>query len=400
MAAPNHILVPLDLSPLGETKLPTAEEYARALGADVLLLHVLPAGLSTLITDRRLPARRVATIEAGQDVSPEETRARTYLDAIASRLRAAGIVARALVRGGPVAATILAVAREERARLIIIGSDVREGLSQMLPGGIAEAIIRGAPCPVLLIRPEPEAGTTPPSVRSFAEDATRAGLVAPRTLGLRPVDVARIIGSIGRSGELGEDFRPLRPKLAEQQRYDRVVAAASQGTPLPPIELYKLGYGYYVVDGHRRVAAAKQLGQSEIAASVTEFVPANDPSAQRLFAARRTFEGATGLTRVGASLPETYDRMRDTIGDFAARHDLPDLREAAELWYAREYRPLIGRIRSLRLHQSFPGARSADVLVQLLDHRRAEAVRQGREPSWDEALRSFAAAPRIGNAAT
>jgi hypothetical protein len=252
---------------------------------------------------------------------------------------------------------------------------------------------------VLLIRPAPEAGVTAPAVRPFAEDATRAGLVAPRTLGVRPVDVARIIGSIGRAGELGEDFRPSRPNRAEQQRYERVVAAAAQGAPLPPIELYKLGYGYYVVDGHRRVAAAKELGQSEIDASVTEFVPANDPSAQRLFAARRTFEGTTGLTRVGAALPETYGRLRETIEDFAARQGISDLREAAELWYAREYRPLIGHLRSLRLHRSFPGARSADVLVQLLDHRRAEAARQGRELSWVEALRSFAATPRTASAA-
>jgi len=38
------------------------------------------------------------------------------------------------------------------------------------------------------------------------------------------------------------------------------------GKPLPPVVLYKLGYGYYVLDGNHRVAAAKQLGQLEIEA--------------------------------------------------------------------------------------------------------------------------------------
>ena len=68
-----------------------------------------------------------------------------------------------------------------------------------------------------------------------------------------------------------------------------------------PIDVYKLGYGYYVVDGHRRVAAHKELGYDDIAANVTEYLPATDTDAQQLFTARRNFERATGLTSVGAA---------------------------------------------------------------------------------------------------
>jgi hypothetical protein len=49
---------------------------------------------------------------------------------------------------------------------------------------------------------------------------------------------------------------------------------ARRGTVLPPIELYKLGDRYYVVDGHHRVAASLSLGQLEIDAIVTEYTPA------------------------------------------------------------------------------------------------------------------------------
>jgi hypothetical protein len=44
------------------------------------------------------------------------------------------------------------------------------------------------------------------------------------------------------------------------------------GKSLPAVDLYQLGFGYYVVDGHHRVAAARQLGQLEIEANVVEFV--------------------------------------------------------------------------------------------------------------------------------
>ena len=43
-AQPRTILVPLDLTPAGEVKISVAEEYARALCADVILMHVLRPG--------------------------------------------------------------------------------------------------------------------------------------------------------------------------------------------------------------------------------------------------------------------------------------------------------------------------------------------------------------------
>src|SRR5262245_48288724 len=111
---PRRILAPLDNSPFSETKLPVIEEYGRALEAEVILLHVLP--------ERRMPeltlARRPEIAEEGS-VSPEEARARTFLDTSASRLRAAGVAASPMVMAGPVAETILDVARRAEVTLII-----------------------------------------------------------------------------------------------------------------------------------------------------------------------------------------------------------------------------------------------------------------------------------------
>src|SRR5579859_3429083 len=84
------ILVPLDMTPAGEVKVPVAETYARALEADVLLLHVLRPG----------------TLDPA-NVSSDEALARTYLDTFGARLRSAGISAEGVIRAGPPAATIL-----------------------------------------------------------------------------------------------------------------------------------------------------------------------------------------------------------------------------------------------------------------------------------------------------
>jgi ParB-like chromosome segregation protein Spo0J len=48
--------------------------------------------------------------------------------------------------------------------------------------------------------------------------------------------------------------------------------ALREGSELPPIEVYRLHGRYYVADGHHRVAAARALGETSIAAYVTEIL--------------------------------------------------------------------------------------------------------------------------------
>ena len=140
-------------------------------------------------------------------------------------------------------------------------------------------------------------------VRSFSAHMEVHSQVRRRHVGAVTVPVSQIVGSVGRARELGSDFLPLRGiwgmsradaryrwvrKAMEQagsfdlDQIHRVTGRycshgeydARRGTVLPPIELYKLGDRYYVVDGHHRVAAALSLGQVEMDAIVTEYMPA------------------------------------------------------------------------------------------------------------------------------
>jgi hypothetical protein len=154
--------------------------------------------------------------------------------------------------------------------------------------------------------------------------------------------------------------------------------------------LYKLGFGYYVLDGHHRVAAARLLGQVEIDANVTEFVPMADPQAARTFAARRAFEHSTGLVGIGAARSETYDQLSGMISDFGRAHGIEDYREAARRWYGDVFRPLWERVRQRRLRQYFPGERPADVVARV-GAWRAAAERQDHPADWEAALDRFAA---------
>lgn len=369
VTAIERILVPLDLNRLSEAKIPYAEAQARAFGAEIILLHVLPSGAMV-----------------GDETSSAEAQARTYLDAISARLRAEGISARPVVRYGHPVDVILTEATTQDIDLLVLGTNIRSGFSRLLLGSIAGELVTKAPCPVMLVRPSASQAETVHPVRNFADDAARSGPVAPRSLGIRTVEVARIVGSVGRATELDESFRSVSHRREEEHRYQRILALTRDGAALPPVVLYKLGYGYYVLDGNHRVAAAKELGQLELDALVTEFVPLGDPQSQRVFAERRAFERATGLLRIGAVLPGQYPRLEEMIRAFAANRGLDDLRDGAKRWETEVYRPVARRIRALRLTQRFPGERTADVFTRIAACREERSATDGQPIDWETAI--------------
>jgi nucleotide-binding universal stress UspA family protein len=368
---PRTILVPLDLTGIGEVKIPVAEEYARAFGADVLLLHVLPPGAVD-------PA----------NVLPSEAVARTYLDTVGARLRGAGIQAEGVLRTGPPAATIVQEALIHDVRLIVLGTNVRPTLSSVVLGSVADQVARAAPCPVLFVHPEEfDKVKARNQLRCFAEDAERAGPLTQRNLGVRTIEVARIVGSVDRCNELGLDFRPppRRRRKHDEDRFARIREGVERNASLPAIDVYKLGFGYYVLDGHHRVAAALHNGQVEMDANVVEYVPVADEQATERFAARRAFERATGLTEVGAARPDSYRILLDAIEQYCQTQGLDDLPRAATRWFTEVFHPLWQTIRARELTAAFPGDRSADLIARLTAWRAAEAP----DLDWVDALDRF-----------
>lgn len=82
-----------------------------------------------------------------------EEAALAYLDRVQVRLQASGLLTEAHVTmaGQPVA-SILALAEEKDATLIAMSTSGRGGAARLLLGSVADKVIRGASCPVLLSR--------------------------------------------------------------------------------------------------------------------------------------------------------------------------------------------------------------------------------------------------------
>ncbi len=94
--------------------------------------------------------------------------------------------------------------------------------------------------------------------------------------GTRTVPVARIRGSVGRWSEFDRDFMPARASVGE--RWKRIDRAFHRAEDLPPVELYKLGEAYFVVDGHHRVSVARYHDVPTVEAAVVEFADPKRPA--------------------------------------------------------------------------------------------------------------------------
>jgi hypothetical protein len=90
-------------------------------------------------------------------------------------------------------------------------------------------------------------------------------------LGLRDVEVSKIVGSVGRHEAFDRAFMPTKASLAE--RWKRVDRAFHSGLELPAVRLYKIGDSYFVEDGNHRVSVARYQGVPTLEAEVTEFFP-------------------------------------------------------------------------------------------------------------------------------
>ena len=149
-----HILVPLDGSPFAEQVLPHVEALARQFGARVTLIQSIAEDAGAA----EVSAAQAGTLApAGIAIPPataedEEQTAVSYLRLLGRQLSDGGLAVDYREVEGSAAEAIIAQARETAADLIAMTTHGRSGLSRLYYGSVAEAVLRQAPCPVLLVR--------------------------------------------------------------------------------------------------------------------------------------------------------------------------------------------------------------------------------------------------------
>ena len=95
---------------------------------------------------------RYATTEAYDELHASFEKASwAVVDDAVDELTSGGALARGLVREGPAARTILEVADEENASLIILGARGPSSAAELLLGSVSTEVLRFARCPVMVV---------------------------------------------------------------------------------------------------------------------------------------------------------------------------------------------------------------------------------------------------------
>lgn len=151
-----RVLLATDGSHCSRRALEKTAELADATRAEVMVLVV--SGLEFM---RPFQGEEVDLLV------PSNEEAAEILQEAFSFLKARGISARTLHRMGVAPDVIVAVAIEERADLIVLGSHGRTGLKRFLLGSVSEKVLAHAPCSVLISRALKAPRSEPPELEAL-----------------------------------------------------------------------------------------------------------------------------------------------------------------------------------------------------------------------------------------
>jgi hypothetical protein len=222
--------------------------------------------------------------------------------------------------------------------------------------------------------------------------------------GTKPVEVDKIVGSVGRYQDFDRSFLPLKSNTAH--RWKGIAKARLQDEYLPPIQLYKVGDAYFVRDGHHRVSVAREQGMTYLDADIIECrtrVPITpDVSAEELDlkAEYVEFLEETDLDqlRPEQDIEFTESGSYKVLLEHIAVHryflglerEKPiSWQEAVLSWYDELYRPIVAAIRQHGILEDFPGRTESDLYLWIIEHHYYHGER-GEDLRIEEAAEHFA----------
>lgn len=221
---------------------------------------------------------------------------------------------------------------------------------------------------------------------SYEEVAQKLKLHIRADRGIQQIPLDSIVGSTGRYTDFTRTFLPRRSD--DQERWAGVKAALDSNVELPPIEVYKVGEVYFVIDGNHRVSIARQEKFTSIEAHVIEvrtdvpLAPDVQPDDLIIKAEYAEFLDATRIMELrpnvdlSVTIPGQYEKLMEQICvqecllENNCESDVP-FQDAVVSWYDNIYIPLAETIRDRGLLRWFPDRTVADLHIWITENRSA-----------------------------
>ncbi len=242
-------------------------------------------------------------------------------------------------------------------------------------------------------------GKQPSALVDFEDLRDRLRLIEQSYLGIRPIEVDKIVGSVSRAKDFDRDFNPrsghIRDRWSQLER-------AFPDSDFPPIQVFKVGEVYFVSDGHHRVGIARQRGVELLDAEITEVftryeIPVDVDFRKIIHLEQeRIFMEESGLGRgrpevhIEFTRPQGYPELLDSVRVHGyqlmmekGRVFSPDA--IAAHWYDKVYVPALDAIREKRLREVI-SCTDGDVFLWLNQRRREVFPERGATTFEDAAL--------------
>ncbi len=221
---------------------------------------------------------------------------------------------------------------------------------------------------------------------SYDEVAKKLKLNVRTERGVQEIPIKSIVGSVGRYTEFTRSFLPLKDE--DRQRWARLKTLVDDpvGTGMEPIEVYKVGDVYFVLDGNHRVSIAREEGFEFIVAhvievltdiSITADIQPDDliiKSEYADFLAQTEFSKLRPGVDLSVTVPGQYEKLLEHIQvhryfmgiDF--QRDIP-YPEAVAHWYDAVYTSITEPVRERGLLRWFPGRTETDIYLWVSEYR-------------------------------
>jgi hypothetical protein len=245
------------------------------------------------------------------------------------------------------------------------------------------------------------------SLLKYGEVAARLHIRQQIPVGHQMVALHHIVGSMGRYREFTSGFYPRSTVM--QDRWVAVDVTMNSLRGLPPVELYKIGEAYFVVDGNHRISVARANGNKDIEAIVTEW-QTNVPYTLEDFAAGKWLikaaysdflaQSKLDQLRPGVTLHATDAKHYQTLLQHIEVHRylanqngrILSWRAAVVSWYDTIYLPVVEALRTDNLRARFPKRTETDLYIAVTIFRERIASTYELAPlDAATAVRTFAA---------
>ena len=239
---------------------------------------------------------------------------------------------------------------------------------------------------------------------SFDEIRSKLDIKNQRDIGMQEIYIDKIIGSLSRYQDFDDSFLPRQ--TFTRNRWENIDRVFLKGEYLPPVEVYKIGEFYFVIDGNHRVSVAREKGQVFIDAHVIELeipfelkgefnwyqVLLNQERAD--FYEQTEIQKLRPQANINLTLVGQYSKLLEHINVhryFTSEYLKREIsyQEAVCSWYDYIYQPMVEIIRKRKILEHFPKRTETDLYLWIIEHLAYLKKSYKQEISFDEAAKHF-----------